>query len=255
MHTCPSCQDQMLEYLYDLLDEPERQAMQDHLDACAACRAELARARDHQQLLAAAARMEFPEVRFAPPAATGLPAVVARPSCSDAEAGEEGRAPGGAGPRPRRSCWSSAAFRHAGVLDARQRLQPRTWPIRTVAEEFKSKQVHAARQKMRDAVAQIQTLPGLEQEKIAEARDAVRARQLKMAVVVGQETVPSPGRRPGMKSRPPTSTISPSPPRSPPAWTAKTNSRSAIPSRSSRPPTADTRSRCRPTCRSSPTAG
>ena len=79
MHTCPSCQAQMLEFLYDLLDDAERQAMQDHLDGCAACRAELDKAREQQNLLAAAARMEFSGVQFtapteAAPAVTPMPA-------------------------------------------------------------------------------------------------------------------------------------------------------------------------------------
>ena len=36
MHTCETCQTLMLEYLYDLLDESERQPLQDHLAGCAA---------------------------------------------------------------------------------------------------------------------------------------------------------------------------------------------------------------------------
>ena len=67
MNSCPECQTQMLEYLYDLLDAPERQAMQAHMADCAPCRAELAKATGQQKLLAAAARMEFPGVRFAAP--------------------------------------------------------------------------------------------------------------------------------------------------------------------------------------------
>ncbi len=69
MQSCETYHAQMLEYLYDLLDEAERQALQGHLDSCAACQAELARARRQQALLAAAARMEFPEVRFVAPEA------------------------------------------------------------------------------------------------------------------------------------------------------------------------------------------
>src|SRR4051794_30553689 len=67
MHGCQACQDQMLELLYDLLDDQERQALLAHLTACPACQAGLAASRQQQRLLAAAARMEFPGVHFAPP--------------------------------------------------------------------------------------------------------------------------------------------------------------------------------------------
>src|SRR5438093_12179708 len=81
--TRPTGQAQMLEHLYVLLDDSERQAMQEHLEGCAACRAELAKAREQQQLLAAAARMEFADVRFSAPTeevAAPAPAVLPLPA-------------------------------------------------------------------------------------------------------------------------------------------------------------------------------
>jgi anti-sigma factor RsiW len=69
MQNCETYRAQMLEHLYDLLDEAERQALQGHLDSCPACQAEMTKARRQQALLAAAARMEFPGVRFVPPEA------------------------------------------------------------------------------------------------------------------------------------------------------------------------------------------
>jgi hypothetical protein len=67
MLSCGTCRSQMLEYLYDLLEDDERQAWEMHLKGCAACQAELARAKAQQQLLARAAKMEFPNVHFTPP--------------------------------------------------------------------------------------------------------------------------------------------------------------------------------------------
>ncbi len=76
MYTCPECQAQTLEYLYDLLDDADRRTMQAHLADCSACRAQLAKAENQQKLLATAARMEFPNVRFNAPAERIAPPVV-----------------------------------------------------------------------------------------------------------------------------------------------------------------------------------
>src|SRR4051794_6166675 len=76
MNSCEAYQGQMLEYLYDLLEDGERQALRAHLDTCPACQAALVRAQAQRQLLAAAARMAFPAVLFAPPAAAEAVATV-----------------------------------------------------------------------------------------------------------------------------------------------------------------------------------
>src|SRR6266851_9548194 len=68
MQRCEACQSQMLEYLYDVLEDVERLAFREHLDQCAVCQAVLIKAQTQQNLLAAAARLEFPEVRFQSPA-------------------------------------------------------------------------------------------------------------------------------------------------------------------------------------------
>src|SRR3954453_3837718 len=74
MSSCDGYQAQMLEYLYDLLEGDERQALERHVDGCAACQAALARVRGQQRLLAAAGRMEFPSVTFTPPPEQPAPA-------------------------------------------------------------------------------------------------------------------------------------------------------------------------------------
>ena len=58
MHSCESCQAQLLEYLYDLLESADRQALESHLAGCATCQAALTKARSQQSLLAAAAKMD-----------------------------------------------------------------------------------------------------------------------------------------------------------------------------------------------------
>ena len=67
LHGCQACQALMLEYLYDLLDSGEREAVEAHLADCPVCPPALRRAQQGQQLLAAAARLEFPGVRFTAP--------------------------------------------------------------------------------------------------------------------------------------------------------------------------------------------
>jgi len=57
MWTCEACQTQMLEYVYDLLDEGDRQQLQEHLAGCPACQGALRQAQGQQNLLAAAARI------------------------------------------------------------------------------------------------------------------------------------------------------------------------------------------------------
>src|SRR5262249_37059640 len=69
MHGCEGCRDNLLDYLYDLLDEAEARELRAHLDGCPACQRALEQARAQQKLLAAAARVSFPDVTFAPPPA------------------------------------------------------------------------------------------------------------------------------------------------------------------------------------------
>jgi hypothetical protein len=68
MDRCQEYQTQMLDYVYDLLDADETERLRNHLDVCPQCRVALLDARSQQQLLAAAARLEFPAVHFTAPA-------------------------------------------------------------------------------------------------------------------------------------------------------------------------------------------
>ncbi|MFO0880477.1 MAG: alpha-2-macroglobulin family protein [Gemmataceae bacterium] len=79
MRGCPDYQDWLLDHLYDLLDEAEQQALQDHLSGCAACSQALERAEAQKQMLARAARLQFPEATFVAPletASASLPVTV-----------------------------------------------------------------------------------------------------------------------------------------------------------------------------------
>ncbi len=80
MRSCEACQGQMLEYLYDLLEAGERQQFEEHLGTCPTCQTALQQAREQQNLLAVAARLEFPQVTFQPPTAAPatLPLVAER---------------------------------------------------------------------------------------------------------------------------------------------------------------------------------
>jgi hypothetical protein len=69
MTPCETCQSQLLHYLYGLLDVEDGRALAEHLASCEACRAALAKLESKRKLLAAAAKAEFPGVRFRPPPA------------------------------------------------------------------------------------------------------------------------------------------------------------------------------------------
>jgi hypothetical protein len=66
---CGQIRTQLLEHLYGLLEEQDGRALTDHVSDCPTCQAELTRAREQMVLIAAAAKEEFPNVRFVPPIA------------------------------------------------------------------------------------------------------------------------------------------------------------------------------------------
>jgi hypothetical protein len=67
MKTCADRQNLMLEYLYDLLDDVERHDLQGHADSCPSCATALRQAQTQKGQMAAAAKREFPNVRFVAP--------------------------------------------------------------------------------------------------------------------------------------------------------------------------------------------
>ncbi|MFO0926636.1 MAG: zf-HC2 domain-containing protein [Gemmataceae bacterium] len=114
---CHGCQELMLDFLYDLLEEADQRALRDHLAGCPGCQAALEKARAHQQLLARAARLSFPNVQFTPPdEAAATPAAPLVPAAGDAPAIREVHLPVRPRLTPARS-WTGWAVA-AGVLVA-----------------------------------------------------------------------------------------------------------------------------------------
>lgn len=79
---CDHCQQQLLPYLYDLLEGEERQQVQWHLESCPSCQTALQAARAQQTLFAEAVKEPQADVTFTPPApakvraATGASTIV-----------------------------------------------------------------------------------------------------------------------------------------------------------------------------------
>src|SRR5437763_16535923 len=76
MTRCEHVRALMLEHVYGLLEPAEGRELEQHVEACGACRAAFAAAQREQGVLAAAAKREFPAVRFAEPAEAAPPAVL-----------------------------------------------------------------------------------------------------------------------------------------------------------------------------------
>jgi hypothetical protein len=82
MNSCEAFQHRLLDDSYGLLDDAEHAALLDHVQSCAACQTAQARLSGQRELLASAAKTEFPQVRFVPPAAESviMPIAAAAPA-------------------------------------------------------------------------------------------------------------------------------------------------------------------------------
>src|SRR5579883_1516486 len=166
MTPCEHFQDQLLDHLYGLLDPLEAGQLTEHLQGCDACRAALAHAEGQKRLLAEAARLEFPELRFVKPTVTFTPRVPAAPVRAAAVERDWGRwalaaavllAIGGIG-------LSGNAYwgRHDRVLQAKaqtQQIQDRMERLsRERAEKLEAagREVREAQQESRQVVADFQ---------------------------------------------------------------------------------------------------
>ena len=67
MLRCTECRPLILDHLFGLLDAPEIKAVAAHLSTCPACAAERTEAAKVHGLIAQAAKMTFPAVRFESP--------------------------------------------------------------------------------------------------------------------------------------------------------------------------------------------
>jgi anti-sigma factor RsiW len=174
MHDCNHSESLLLEHLYGLLDDADERALQDHLAGCPACRAALERARGQQRLLAAAAKGEFPAVRFEPPAEEEhAPEVVSLPS------------PAAAPRRARR--WGRWAVAAALLLAAGGLGAPAAWYGRDYLQARDAVRAHDdqlenARHAAAVAAEKVNNLPVEREQKIAEVWKAAGARKINLVV-------------------------------------------------------------------------
>lgn len=79
MLPCDRYQDRLLDHLYGLIEPTEADALEAHLAGCPDCAVARDQAARWGELIARAARTEFPAVRFVPPEEVAAPAGVAEP--------------------------------------------------------------------------------------------------------------------------------------------------------------------------------
>ncbi len=170
MLSCETRRSQMLEYLYDLLEDDERQALEAHLKDCTVCQAELTRAKAQRQLLAKAAKMEFAGVRFTAP-------IMGQTLQADVQSGKPQV-------RPRRwRRWLAAAavllaFSLAGTAGWYGRDYRQSESIIANAE----RRIQEAEKTRLEAERQLSQLPQEKQRRIAAIRKAQRETQLQVEV-------------------------------------------------------------------------
>ncbi len=185
MLSCGTCNSQMLEYLYDLLEGDERQAWEAHLTECASCQAELERTRAQQRLLARAAKMDFSHMRFElPPAGgSGLPPVAGGTGVSPV-ATDFALSPRPIAIRPQRwRRWLAAA----SVLVAASVAGAAGWLVRDYhrTEDAIAQAEHRLEQAKKDrleAEQQLALLPQQKQEQIATLHKKQQDSQLQVEI-------------------------------------------------------------------------
>jgi anti-sigma factor RsiW len=184
MNSCETSQVQLLEYLYDLLDGADRQALEAHLAGCPACQAALARARSQQHLLAAAAKVQFPAVAFQPPPPAAPPAesvTAAAPASIPFAAVARAPAP----KKPVRwGRWAAAAAVLLAVTGLGVPAAIIGSDVRRTQRdvEAQEKTIAEAQLKQRNAQNAIQAAVTERHQKVTGVYNAVRERQLKLVV-------------------------------------------------------------------------
>jgi anti-sigma factor RsiW len=175
MDHCGQYQAQLLDFLYDLLEGDEHRSLREHLAHCPACQAALAQAQGQQRLLAVAAKMEFPAVRFEPPREHLR--LAQRPAATPPARRAWGR-------------WAAAAviLLTLGGLGAAGGWSWHDYAsARTAADGYRA-QVAQAHQERSEALAKLNAAPQERAEKERQIQEAAARQQLKV-VVSGPETV------------------------------------------------------------------
>lgn len=181
---CNGCQERMLDYLYDLLEEADQRALSDHLAGCPTCQAALEKARGQKQLLARAARLSFPEARFTPPGDPVVPAA--------AEPAREILLPVRPHLQPPRSLtrWAVAAAVLVAAGAAAVPLYRARQEVLAArqAVETHDRVVADARRQVEEAQRQVNAAAVERDRKIEEVRKAAQDRQLRL-IVSGPRTI------------------------------------------------------------------
>lgn len=178
MYGCLTCQDRMLDHLYDLLDEAERADFLTHLQGCPVCQAGLEKVRAQQKRLAAAARRSFPDVVFAPPSpGAAEPAPGPRPVLLPLRPKRPGT------PRPWLGWAAAAAILLAVVAAGVPAYQARhDYLAKQNAVSAQVAELRKARQAREDSEKQVAELAAARDREIDEVRRAVRAREMRLIV-------------------------------------------------------------------------
>jgi hypothetical protein len=193
MTPCDDFQAQFLDHVYGLLEPEETARLGQHVKECGACRAALARAEAQQQLLAAAAKAGFPDVRFEAPAAT-LPAA-GRPALARARLTGFGwgrwaaaaavlLTVGGA------SLSANAYWRqHDRVVRARARVAEIQDEIKSLHQEH-SERHHRADLAVHTVQEEFERLSSERQTKLVEAHQSIAEQPLHLSVTGPQSVEP-----------------------------------------------------------------
>jgi len=162
MHGCHGCQEVLLDYLYELLDEQEQREVEKHLAGCSTCQQALQVARSQQQLLRRAARLSFPQVRFQPPADQPL---AGRPAAASPLL-----------PLPKRPIRPRFSTRWAVAAALLLAVSALGWPVFRAQQEYQSAEqvVRVHQQSLTSALRELESTR-------AEARQAAQQRDRALA--------------------------------------------------------------------------
>jgi hypothetical protein len=175
MHHCNHHQSQMLEHLYGLLDDAESRPLLDHLAGCPVCQSALEKARHQQRLFAAAARQEFPGVRFEPPADEPAPVALPLPAPAERDLVRRGRRWG-------RWAVAAALLIAAGGLGTPAAYFGHDYLQARSAVAAHADQVADAERALAEVNHQVARLPVEKNQQVEDVWKAARARQLNVVV-------------------------------------------------------------------------